>query len=62
MKTLWEDDQVQFTRLLAEISSTELPNYIYDELRASMDLTNEEINELFDRANAAWERYKLQAR
>jgi len=55
---LWEDDQVQFIRLLAEISSTNLTSEIYSQLREATDLTNEEINELFDRADAAWQKYK----
>lgn len=58
MNPLWEDDQVQFIRLLAEISSTNLTSEIYSQLREATDLTNEEINELFDRADAAWQKYK----
>lgn len=54
---MWENNSVQFPRLLAEISATQ-DNLDIPALAESMDLTVEEVNELFDRADAAWERIK----
>ena len=54
--TLWERDDIQFPRLLCEIRANWEPNK--DEWKAlcsSMDLTEDQIEELFDRANTAWE-------
>lgn len=55
----WNDDHIQFARLLAEIQSCcPLTVDQYQELQESMDLGEGDINELFDRAELAWERYK----
>lgn len=56
----WERDDVQFPRLLAEISATQ-DSLDIPALAESMDLSVEEVNELFDRADAAWERQKCDA-
>lgn len=56
----WERDDVQFSRLLAEISATQ-DSLDIPALAESMDLSVEEVNELFDRADAAWERQKCDA-
>ena len=53
----WDRDDYQFPRLLAEIMATQ-DKLDYDTLCESMDLTPDRINELFDRADAAWERVK----
>ena len=58
MKNLWENDLIQFSRLLAEINAIGLTREQYEELSASMDLEIESINELFDRAINAWNEYK----
>jgi hypothetical protein len=50
---LWLDDSIQFPRLLDEIRATQELDYAA--LCDSMDLTSEEIDELFDRAMAKWE-------
>jgi hypothetical protein len=56
---LWDRDDVQFPRLLAEIASTvELTK---DQLQAvceSMDLKEEDLSALFDRAELAWNKLK----
>ena len=58
----WENNHIQFARLLAEIQACcPLTEAQYQELQESMDLLEEEINELFDRADSEWERYKAQA-
>lgn len=60
---LWLDDSIQFPRLIAEISAC--VNILEDDWEAlmhSMDLTNDELNSLFDRAIARWESIKAQAK
>lgn len=54
----WDCDPIQFPRLLAEIAATQ--GKLPDEpaLRESMDLEQAEINELFDRAQRAWDEIK----
>ena len=54
----WERDAYQFPRLLAEISAVGLTNAQFEGLAVSMDLTIADLNELFDRADVAWERVK----
>lgn len=53
----WKNDAIQFPRLLCEIMATQ-DNLDIPALAESMDLTIEQVNELFDRANAAWETIK----
>lgn len=52
----WNNDAIQFPKLLAEIMATQALDL--PALAASMDLEIDEINALFDRANAAWEAIK----
>ena len=58
----WEDNLVQFARLLDELAAVGAPTEgQMEELQDSMDLGRGEINELFDRAMRVWEsakRYK----
>jgi hypothetical protein len=55
----WEDDSIQFPRLIAEIQSCVAINDAdWETMLESMDLTNDQLVELFDRADAAWERIK----
>lgn len=57
----WNNDAIQFPRLLAEIAATgALTPAVYDELRDLTDLTNDEINQLLDRAQTAWEKIKTE--
>jgi len=53
----WEDNSIQFPRLLAEILATQ-ENLDYEALSESMGLEQARIDELFDRADAEWERIK----
>lgn len=53
-QSLWLDDSIQFPRLLAEIVATQ-DNLDIAALCESMDLDPEEVDELFDRAQSAWE-------
>lgn len=54
---LWSDNPVQFARLLAEISYLDY-RPLLPELSDSMDLEEDRIHELFDRAQDAWEKHK----
>jgi hypothetical protein len=52
----WADNAIQFPRLLAEIVATQqLDMHLLCE---SMDLDMDDLNELLDRADDAWERAK----
>lgn len=59
---LWNNDQVQFARLLAELHALGLPNFIreaeWQSLEASMDLTRERIVEILERADSAFGKIK----
>ena len=56
---IWEDISIQFPRLLAEICATvDISPEDFEALKESMDLSKEEINELFDRAQEEWEEIK----
>ena len=59
-KDVWNDDSVQFPRLLAEINAIGLSEEQYEELGELMDLEVSEINELFNRAISAFENNKRQ--
>jgi len=53
----WHNNELQFARLLCELVAN-VDDLHVDEVAASMDLTREEINELFDRADSVWEKAK----
>lgn len=53
----WHNNAVQYPRLLAEIVATQ-DSLDLDALAESMDLTREEVAELFDRAQDEWEDIK----
>jgi hypothetical protein len=56
---LWERDDIQFPRLLAEIAATiELTGSQWSSLYESMDISSDDLDELFSRAQAAWEKHK----
>lgn len=55
--TPWERDEIQFPRLLAEIIATQV-NLDIAALAESMDLSIDDVNSLFDRADRAWEAIK----
>lgn len=55
--TLWDNNEIQFARLLCELVAT------CDDLKLrdcceSMDITQDELNELYDRAHTVWEASK----
>ena len=57
-KTLWDNDNVQFTRLLAEVFMAGVTPQQLNDLSASMDLSKAEILEIFCRAQAAFDKLK----
>ena len=58
MKDKWKDDSIQFPRLLAEIDACGLTPHQFRDIRESMDITDDELDELFDRADTAWGKAK----
>jgi hypothetical protein len=59
MKNLWADDKIQFARLLCEIQANIVGSKKdWASLLESMDLTQEEVDSLFDRAERVWEASK----
>jgi hypothetical protein len=57
--TPWEDNSIQFPRLLAEIQANiEMSDKDFEDMCDSMDLTEDAVNEIFDRAQEEWERIK----
>jgi hypothetical protein len=54
----WADNRIQFPRLLAEIHAVGLVPKQYAQLQQSMDLSTEEIEEIFTRAEKEWEDIK----
>lgn len=59
----WLNDAIQFPRLLAEIMATvEFTARQRKALAETMDLSWDDICEVFDRAQAAWERRKEEVR
>ena len=57
MKDLWKDNSIQFPRLLAEIVATQ-ENLDMEALSESMGLEIARIEELFERADAEFEKIK----
>jgi hypothetical protein len=58
--TKWEDDTVQFSRLICEINANvEINEKDHKSLCESMDLDIEKIHEIFERADTFWEATKL---
>lgn len=57
--TRWDNDYIQFARLLAEIvAAGGLNNTLIDYLKLEMGLYRGEIDEIFERAQGTWDRIK----
>lgn len=55
----WSNDDIQFPRLLSEIYATfSFTDDQWESLCLSMDLDRENILEVFERADATWQRIK----
>jgi len=57
-KDIWKDDSIQFPRLLAEIMAVGLTEKQWDDIETSMNIEEDELSELFDRAQTEWEEVK----
>lgn len=55
--TPWENDEVQFARLLCEIAACQ-DNLDHQALCEAMDIDVDDLNALFDRAHKTWEEAK----
>lgn len=58
-KSRWDQDRLQFPRLLAELRAIGLTDDQYRELEASMDLSRGYIDELLERAETKWQKIKV---
>lgn len=59
MKNKWNDNSIQFPRLIAELEAVgAFTPQVTESLCESMDLTVDEISELVDRAQAKWDEIK----
>lgn len=59
----WDNNEVQFARLLTEIVAAldeSALNHLIRDVATSMDLTPDQVNELFDRADEVWEQAKYE--
>ncbi len=56
MSDIWNNNEIQFPRLLAEINATQ--ELDLDALAESMDLSVDSVKELFERANDKFEDIK----
>ena len=57
----WNDNAIQFPRLIAEISANvEITDKEWEDMCDSMDVTPVELEQLFNRASAEWERLKAE--
>ena len=58
MNDLWNNDKIQFIRLLAEIHALGLCHEDKNVLCSSMDISRTQLEELFQRAENQWEELK----
>lgn len=55
--SMWENDMIQFARLIAELESIGAFNQpVIDGLMFAMDLSTEELFEIIDRAQLTWDK------
>ena len=61
LRDLWKDDSIQFARLLAEIGAAGFMGWVEaQKIGGSMHLEYRELDEIFRRASAAWEKLKAE--
>lgn len=60
--SVWEDDTIQFPRLLDEIAAVGLSDEQMFEIESSMDLPRERVVEIMNRATARFEKHKASIR
>lgn len=56
-ESLWDNNEIQFARLLCELVAA-CDDLKLRDVCESMDLSQDELNELFDRAETVWEACK----
>ena len=57
----WNNNELQFARLLCELVMAGAPNdQQMQDLQDSMDLCESDINEVLDRAQTTWTKFKSQ--
>ena len=60
---LWENNEIQFARLLEEVAANvDITGDEVVSMQQSMDLSDEDFNELWDRAHRVWEAAKEASR
>jgi hypothetical protein len=57
-KSLWNRDDVQFPRLISEIMAVGVSEKMEKQLAIEMNVEPEQVRELFERAQDAWEKHK----
>jgi hypothetical protein len=56
---LWKNNEIQFARLLCELAALGVPDGdTWADLGENMDLTPNDLDELFERAHEVWEQSK----
>ncbi len=54
----WEDDSIQFPRMLAELQGVGLTALQYKQLKGTMDLESVEVDHILERADNVWQKQK----
>lgn len=54
----WSNNAIQYPRLIAELQLQGIPKRVIEDTAAEMDITTDEIHDLFDRAQDEWDRIK----
>lgn len=57
-KVNWENNNIQFPRMLAELRANGLTSEQYEFLNESMDLDREQVDEILERAEVVWQEIK----
>ena len=60
-KNLWDNDEIQFARLIAEAEAAGAFSYnVLEDMAESMDLSSTEVATLIDRAQSKFDKVKNQ--
>lgn len=57
-ETNWNNDNIQFPRLLAELRAIGLTPEQYEFLNESMDVDREQVDEILERSEVVWQEIK----
>ena len=59
-KTPWDNDRIQFARLIAEIEANGgFTKSLLSDLCVSMDLNHDDVCQIIDRAQTFWDKTKI---